>query len=176
MLNRDERRFRKRYEATYGAVLAYALRRTDQPADAHDVVAETFLTAWRRRAVLPEGERTLPWLYGVAYRVIANQARSRRRSERLSAQLAAQPRPSPQVEADVLRAAELEAIRSALERLDPMEQEVLRLAAWEGLSRAEISDVLGCSENAATLRLHRARKRLAEELAKENELTGHESA
>ena len=47
-------------------------------------------------------------------------------------------------------------------------------AAWEGLSHAEIGISLGCSENAAALRLHRARRRLREELLKEDGLPGQE--
>lgn len=51
-------------------------------------------------------------------------------------------------------------IRQALARLRPADQEVLRLAAWEECTTAEIADVLGCTPNAAAVRLHRARARL----------------
>lgn len=61
----------------------------------------------------------------------------------------------------------------ALRELRPEEQEILRLAAWEGLTNAGLAVTLGCSENAATIRLHRARKRLVEQLEKENAPAGH---
>jgi RNA polymerase sigma-70 factor, ECF subfamily len=57
-------------------VLAHALRRTDAGA-AHDAVAETFLVAWRRFDEVPRDP--LPWLYGVARRVLADQRRAGRR-------------------------------------------------------------------------------------------------
>ena len=82
---------------------------------------------------MPAEPETLPWLYGVARRVVANQERSARR--RL--------------------------------RLGQADREVLRLAAWEELQPAEIAAVLGCSANAAAVRLHRARQRLAGEMTRE---------
>jgi RNA polymerase sigma-70 factor (ECF subfamily) len=51
-------------------------------------------------------------------------------------------------------------VLDALTALRPEDQEILRLAAWEDLGPAEIAIVLGCSANAAALRLSRARKRL----------------
>ena len=66
------------------------------------------------------------------------------------------------------------AVVTASRRLPDADREVLRLAAWEGLSHAQIAISLGCSENAAALRLHRARQRLREELAKEGRFPGQE--
>ena len=62
---------RAQFEALYAAegrrVLAYALRRTAQPADAADVLAEVFLVAWRRLDDVPAGAEARLWLYGVAW-------------------------------------------------------------------------------------------------------------
>jgi RNA polymerase sigma-70 factor (ECF subfamily) len=49
----------------------------------------------------------------------------------------------------------------ALDSLSPADRELLRLIAWEQLSATEAGYVLGCSEAAARVRLHRARGRLA---------------
>ena len=68
---------------------------------------------------------------------------------------------------------QLQDVLAALKQVRQDDQEVLRLAAWEGLTNAELAVALGCSENAATIRLHRARKRLAEQLAKEEPSAGH---
>ncbi len=64
-MNSDDQ-FRQVYAATFPSLLGYALRRVEQPADAADIVAETFLIAWRRRAEMPGGHETRLWLYGVA--------------------------------------------------------------------------------------------------------------
>ena len=67
------------FNAHFDSLLAYTRRRTPQLADAEDALAETYVVAWRRFAELPadaQGQRL--WLFGVAYRVIANQRRASR--------------------------------------------------------------------------------------------------
>lgn len=166
----DEERFKRLFDDAYRPLLAYALRRTEGMADAEEVVAETMLVAWRRHAELPGGEETIPWLYGVARRVLANQRRSRSRRRGLERLLQPLTRLSTEVEEPV----EVDAVIAATQRLSAADQEVLRLAAWEGLAHTEIGVSLGCSENAAALRLHRARRRLREELLKEGRFPGQE--
>ena len=81
-----EDRFEEMFREHYGAVRGYALRRI--PGDlAQDAVAETFLVAWRRLDDFPADP--LPWLFGVARRVLANQRRSADRSSALERRLAA---------------------------------------------------------------------------------------
>jgi hypothetical protein len=55
------------------SILGYALRRTTSPDDAADILAETFLTAWRRLDELPSGEEAGLWLYGVARRGVRGE-------------------------------------------------------------------------------------------------------
>ncbi len=162
-----EEDFQRLFTAYNRHVLAYALRRCNERADAEDVVANTFTVAWRRFADAPADELRLPWLYAIAARVLANQRRSARRLLALRLRLREQPE-APQPERG-----ELAEVLIALRELRPEEQEILRLAAWEGLTNAELAVALDCSENAATIRLHRARKRLAEQLVKEEPATGH---
>ncbi len=162
-----EEDFRRLWAEHHRHVLAYALRRTGQRADAEDVVAGTFAVAWRRVADAPAEELRLPWLYAIAARVLANQRRSARRLLALRLRLRELP------EAPPVERSELSEVLTALRELRPKEQEVLRLAAWEGLTNAELAVALECSENAATIRLHRARKRLEEQLAKEEPKAGH---
>ena len=148
------------FDAHFDAVLAYARRRTAQLADAEDVVAEAFTIVWRRRSDLPvsEAER-LPWLYGVARRVISNQRRGLARRQRLRDRLLAGARQSASAAPPSLLP-----VLDAMSRLRDGDREVLRLAAWEGLSHAEIAITLGITPNAAAIRLHRARRRLAVEM------------
>ncbi len=79
MSDEDRRRFETLYGATYHQLMGYALRRTADPADAADVVAETFLVAWRRIDVVPTGDAARLWLYGTARRILANQRRGSQR-------------------------------------------------------------------------------------------------
>jgi RNA polymerase sigma factor (sigma-70 family) len=158
---------RARFEALYSAnlsrLLAYAVRRTSTPEDAADVVAETFLVAWRRIDDVPRGDEATLWLYGTARRVLSNQRRTDVRRTRLSDRLRAELASLPQTPHAGLE--ELDAVRTAFDRLRPDDRELLGLIAWEGLGPAELARVLGCSRNAGKIRTHRARRRLARELA-----------
>src|SRR6202035_3680251 len=75
-----QRRFEAVYAAHHGPILGYVLRRTSNPDDAADVIAETFLTAWRRLEDMPSDPQARLWLYGVARRVLANHHRGQRRA------------------------------------------------------------------------------------------------
>lgn len=163
----DDRRvrFEPVYAANYEPILAYALRRTETAEDAADVVAETFLTAWRRLDEAPPGAEMRLWLYGVARLVLANQRRARRRHERLGARLRTAGQPDT-----VAPAADGEpggAIACAFRRLRAEDREVLGLLAVEGLRPNEIAQVLGRSAATVRVRLYRARRRFARELAAE---------
>lgn len=162
-----ETRFRRAYLDNHRAILAYALRRGVEHASAEEIVAETFAVLWRRMNDAQDPDSLLPWLYGVAARILANQRRGAARRERLSKRLQALAPRHHEDESRALERLEVGAVIDALGHLSAGEQEVLLLAAWEGLSHREIASVLGCSENAAAIRLHRARRHLAELCGKE---------
>jgi RNA polymerase sigma-70 factor (ECF subfamily) len=152
------RRFEALYAEHHARVLGYALRRIDSPDEAADVLAETFLVAWRRLDQVPEGERSRLWLYGVARRVVANQRRGEQRRTQLAGRLREElsARMSSLLEAP----AERTTLAVAFRTLSDDDREMLALQGWEGLDAGEIATVLGCSRNAARIRLHRARRRL----------------
>ena len=154
--------FRRLFETGYGPLVAYARRRTADVAAADDVVAETFATAWRRRADLRPDAPPLPWLYGIAANVLRNQWRSEGRRLRLADRLQHDPL-TPSTSALDIEFPDPE-LHAALDRLSFDDREILRLANWEELTHAEIAEVLSISVNAVGIRLHRARKRLRHEL------------
>lgn len=142
-------------------VLAYAMRRTTSLADAEDVASETFAIAWRKLDSIPVAE-PLPWLYAVARRVLANHRRGLGRRERLAALLRVEDVATPIPTGEDRDGPAF----AALAQLSPADQEVLRLVAWEELGNQQIAAVLGITANAVAIRLHRARARFAEALAK----------
>jgi RNA polymerase sigma-70 factor (ECF subfamily) len=148
------------YRESGTAVLGYALRRSASREDALDVVAETFATAWRRRADLPAApDEVRPWLFGIARWCLANAARSNHRAGRLGQRLAdsfvdtALPDPSAIHESR----AESRLVREALQQLSDDDRELVTLVAWEGLSPSEAATALGLPAGTARVRLHRAR-------------------
>jgi RNA polymerase sigma-70 factor (ECF subfamily) len=159
----DEARFLRLYESHSPAVYAYFKRRTDLTS-AQECAADTFLVAWRRIDDIPR-TRELPWLYGVARRVLANRRRTIRRAGRLTEKLAGvATNPGPSPEAIVVRRHEDEELLDAIGRLRPQDQELLQLASWEELPHDEIATILGCSRHAVDQRLYRAMRRLAREM------------
>ncbi len=165
----DEARFTDIYRRFGQPIHAYCARRTADSQVA-DAVADTFLVAWRRIDQVPDGDAALPWLYGVAYRVISHQWRHRARSRRLKDRL----RSLAQVDEmapDVLlvRSEEHRVVLAASARLRPIDQEILRLTLWEELSHADVALVLGIEVTAVKQRAYRARQNLADEYRK---LTG----
>jgi len=172
-----ENRFRSAYRTYYRQVYVYFRRRTDFES-AQDGCADTFLVAWRRIDDLPDEPETLPWLYGIARRVLANQWRSRKRSDRLRDRLlgfGTKPEPSP--ETIVIRAPHIQNVLDALERLQPIDREVLLLSEWEGQSTKEIAAAVGCKPHAVDQRIYRAKHRLEAELSRieseSTESSGH---
>jgi RNA polymerase sigma-70 factor (ECF subfamily) len=161
----DRRRFERVYDTCYDAILRYCLRRTSRE-DALDAAAETFLVAWRRRTDVPV-DRELPWLYGVAGRVLANQRRRYVRHTAALANLRPVAEPDDGPETLVVQHYETARLISALARLSVSDREVVRLAGWEELDRDDLALALGCTPNAATKRLNRALDRLGRELGVE---------
>jgi RNA polymerase sigma-70 factor, ECF subfamily len=138
----------------------FLVRRTD-PDTAEDVLAETLLVIWRRLDDVPKGEQALPWTYGVAKNCLANAERSARRQGRVAGKIAVVDPPREGGDEATARDDDL---HDALARLRPDEQELLRLWAWEQLTPAEIAVVLELTPNAVSIRLHRAKQKLAEQL------------
>jgi RNA polymerase sigma factor (sigma-70 family) len=164
--------FRHIYAANFEALLAYAVRRVDQPEDASDVVAETFLVAWRRNGDLPPDDEVRLWLYGVARRVLANHHRSGTRRDRLGERL--RQRLSAMTSADPgHEVPQRLVVREALKLLSDTDREILMLTAWEGLEPREVAEVIGASPVVVRTRLSRARKRMRDLVGHDHDTPGH---
>jgi RNA polymerase sigma-70 factor (ECF subfamily) len=155
--------FTQLFEATYRPLVAYARRRTPGPSDADDLVAEVYATAWRRRHEIRPDVSPLPWLYAVAGNLLRNSRRAEGRRLRLVDRLQNEPASAGPLAADPAERPGAD-LRAALAELSFDDQELLRLIAWEGLTHAEVGQVLDCTANAVAIRAHRARQRLADQL------------
>ncbi|MER3390685.1 MAG: sigma-70 family RNA polymerase sigma factor [Microcella sp.] len=156
-------------------VRRYLHRRTD-PATADDVLGEVLLTCWRRLDDVPA--EALPWAIVVARNCLANAERTARRQNRVIGKIIAlDPPHAHTVHPGMLGAGDpdddVEALHAALARLRAADAELLRLWAWDQLSNPQLATVLGISANAVAIRLHRAKTRLREELAKDHAPAGH---
>lgn len=154
-----EAQFTEVYRAHYEDVLRFVRRRA-HPMNVDDVVGETFLAAWRRRRELPEDAR--PWLFGTARNLMLNANRGMRRQSALVVHIgrtATVDAHDPTEGVD----SRLELVE-AWQALAAADQEVLALHVWEDLTAKEAARVLGCTRASYSMRLTRAKRRLAGQL------------
>lgn len=140
------------------ALLGYFVRRVEVPEDAADLLSDTLLIIWRKRAVLPHDDtEARMWMFGVARKVLLTHRRTHRRrsalQDKLRDELAIAPRDAT-VDADHLD------VRAALPHLDPLDQEIIRLTYWDGFTLAQASRLLRMPEGTIRSRHHRARQQL----------------
>lgn len=154
-------RFEALYRAHYRDIVRFVHRRIDA-ASAEEVVADTFAAAWRRLDDVPADP--LPWLYVAARNLLHGERRTaashRHKAANLAANAAYERGRDP---ADTL--AERDRVLRAFTALSPMDREALRLVAWEGLDHRDAACVAGMSRVAFSMRVSRARRRLANRLA-----------
>lgn len=142
------------------AVHRYLARRIGAAAD--DLLAETFLVAFRRRAAYrPMRIDVRPWLFGIATNVVHRYLRQEERRYRALARVGsmdtgphADDPPDDRLDAQALRAA----LAAALAALKPADRDVLLLAAWAQLSYGEIATTLDIPIGTVRSRLNRARR------------------
>jgi RNA polymerase sigma-70 factor, ECF subfamily len=172
---RPDQARRERFEDlvadVYEPIQRYVRRRADADM-VDDVVADTLLALWRRLDDVPPNAR-LPWAYGVARRNLSNARRASRRHLQLVRRIEFEPTPRSHSEFDRSLDADL---HTALGQLSDSDRELLHLWAWEQLEPGEMAIVLGLTPNAASIRLHRAKRKLAEileEVRKDGTSSGH---
>ncbi len=159
-MTRTDTAFDRLYEQHHRPILAYCLRRAPRD-DAYEAANAVFTVAWRRADDMPTGDGTLPWLYGVARRVLSQQRRAANRFSRLVSKAVQITEPAPAgPETVVVQRHEYETVVRAVRRLRDDDREMLLLSAWEGLTHAEIAEAMGYSLATVDKRLARAKARL----------------
>lgn len=160
MSRRREQAFRALAQKVTPEVGLYLRRRLyPLPAsDLDDLVEEVLIVLWRRFDDVPE-DAEVAWSIGVARNVLRNAQRSARRA---SAHVARPVGPDASAEDQVVAD---ETVRAALAALSHEDRELLTLHAWDGLGTRELAITYGITENAAAVRLSRARARFEAQMA-----------
>lgn len=152
-------------------LLRYFLRRVPNSEDAADLLHNTFLVVWRRRAAVPvDALHARMWCFGVARNVLREGRRAGARRDALADALEDELRviKKATIEADPEKAAEraelAAAVRSALDTLDTRSRELIILVHWDDFSLKEAAKQLRMNESTARTRYARARTKLANQL------------
>lgn len=141
-------------------LLNYFLRRVDVPADAADLLGDTLLVVARRPSAVPaDPQEARLWAFGVARKTLSTGRRSAWRRTALIQRL------GEQLTEDVrTRPTEHEALHAALERLVPLDREIIRLIHWDGFSQEEAARIVGKPSGTVRRRYTRARATLRSQL------------
>jgi len=151
------------FDAHAAPLQRYLARRVGTET-AHDLVAETFLVALRRRETYrPDAGTARAWLYGIATNLLRHHVRTETRALNATARLAAADqvvsaghdgRVVERVDAQS-RAAQL---AGALAELSVADRDTLLLVSWAGLDPGEVAEALGIPAGTVRSRLHRIRR------------------
>ena len=171
----SDRELKERFErdalpllnSLYGA----AMRLTRNPADAEDLIQETYLRAYRGFAGFAEGTNLKAWLYRILTNTFINSYRKRQREpvtvleeEIPDWYLYGTEQSEASAETEVLARMPDQDVKEALDALP----EQFRMAVWladvEGFSYKEIAEILNVPIGTVMSRLHRGRKALEKRL------------
>jgi RNA polymerase sigma-70 factor (ECF subfamily) len=151
-----------------------ALRMTRNPADAEDLVQETYLRAYRGFSGFEEGTNLRAWMYRILTNTFINSYRKKQR-EPVTVQeddldewylfdKLGESGVEPSAEAEVIRSMPDEDVQKALEALPEGFRLAVLLADVEGFSYKEIAQILGIPIGTVMSRLHRGRRALEKAL------------
>lgn len=159
-----EELFRSHHEAVFRA----AYRVTGNAMDAEDVLQTVFVRLLRREEALNPDEGIPAYLHRAAVNAALDLLRQRKRAGAVALDELGEG-PADEITADPSRRAQSrqagDHLRSALARLSPRAAEIFSLRYFEGLGNLEIARLLGTSQTAIAVLLHRSRHRLQKDLA-----------
>jgi RNA polymerase sigma-70 factor (ECF subfamily) len=160
-------------ERHHPRILRFSMKMCGHPEDAQDVVQDTLLTVAKDFRDFRGASSLSTWLYTIARSYCIKKRRKSKFAPPEEASLEGDssgeaqdvPHPAPGPEEATVRREVTEALDRAIAHLRPAYRDVLLLRDVEGLSAAEVGEVLGLSVPAVKSRLHRARSEVRARLA-----------
>jgi RNA polymerase sigma-70 factor (ECF subfamily) len=163
----DEEALRALYAAYGRRLFAYAYRLTGNRAAAEEVVQDTLLAAWKGAAAFRADSRIVTWLLGIVHHRALNLLR-RKALPSDALEEAAERADAGAGLTELAEASERrKALTVALGQLSAEHRAVLELVFYQGLSLAEVAEVLRCPVGTVKSRLSYAKVRLREALARQ---------
>ena len=164
----DPRAFREVFETYRDRIYGLCRHMSGNPEDAEDLTQDVFVSAFRNIASFRAEAAFGTWLYRIAVNRCSAELRKRspgfRSFEAMEEVEAAPPTPGPNPE-DLMVHKELsDRVEAAVAALPDNLRMLFVLGTMEGMRYREISEIVGCSEDAVKMRVHRARKRVRDAL------------
>jgi RNA polymerase sigma factor (sigma-70 family) len=158
------------FDRHHRQLFAFFVRMTGSTAASEDLVQEVFLRILKYRKTFRPENQFSSWLYQIA-RNARNDHSRKHRTEYLFDELQTESSALATRASDPHQCEESKTLHRALADLPPEKREILLLARFHGLTHKEIGEVVGCSADAAKLRVFRAMKELRQAYLK---LTGEQ--
>lgn len=163
----DPEAFGQLYLRYVRSIYNYIFYRTGDPEEAEDLTSQVFLQALQHLSRFRD--RGIPfaaWLFRIAHNLVANWHRDRHRRPTVPLSENVHEPVSDRVEATLERQEDRERLLAAMRRLPPERQQLLILKFVEGMSNAEIAQIMGRSEGAVRVLYHRTLEALRKELGR----------
>lgn len=147
-------------------IYGYLWRLLRDTADAEDVTQDVFLRAYQAFPRLRAGSNHRAWLYKIATNCAYTMLKDRQRASGRQAPLLDEVHPSRQAgpEAQVTLRETMQAVRTAIEGLPTKQRAAIIMRHMQGLSYAEVADVLACSEDSARANVYQGLRRVRHEM------------
>lgn len=153
-----------------------ALRTLGDPDEAFDAAQEAFIRAWKKLDSVRADAAFSSWLYRLTTNVCLDMLRANKRKRTISLTVEEGeapidlPDPTPTPEDALMKASDREAVRAAMDSLEPDQRQVLTLRIINDLSYQQIAEVLDVAEGTVKSRLSRARQCLKNKLLRSGNL------
>ncbi|MGF1447633.1 MAG: RNA polymerase sigma factor [Pikeienuella sp.] len=159
-----ERLHRRFYRRLYG----FALRITERPEVAEEVVADTLMAVWQGASKFRGASKASTWIFGIAYRIALKARRKGRhdwRHDEIDETVPAAQSGTEEVETLFTK----NRVAAALRRLPEEQRATVELTYLYGYKISEISEITGCPEGTVKTRMFHARAKLRVLLAEPEE-------
>lgn len=156
--------FSKIYDRYIDKIYRFIFFKVNSQEIAQDLTSETFLKGWESFKNGTKIENPQAYLYKTARNLVIDFYREKGKVQIVSADNPLIPDPAPNLEEKAMLSSDLDQIRQALTELNNDYQNVIIWYYLDDLSISEISQMLGRTDDATRVLLHRALKTLKEKL------------
>jgi RNA polymerase sigma-70 factor (ECF subfamily) len=169
MVAGNENAMRELYAAYGQRLYAYALRLTDDPAAAEDVMQDTLIIAWRTAHTFRGQGRLIAWLLGIVHHSAMKTLRHASASQPLEEIEETLPDANASPEEQAQTGETNRWVKKGLQNLSAEHRAVVELVFYQGLSLQEVARVCGCPLGTVKSRLSYARQHLRGVLSRSEE-------